>query len=76
MKKLMTVSAAFCTALALASAALAADEMGGMNMKSATMDAATPANSALTDAVVKKVDPASGMVTLKHGALANVGMHR
>ena len=38
------------------------------------MSAPASNSAALTDAVVKKVDPASGMVTLKHGALTNVGM--
>ncbi|MFM0597244.1 copper-binding protein [Paraburkholderia dilworthii] len=70
MKKLIVASivlAAFVTA-----PAFAGDDMAGMNMsKSASKASST---SALTDAEVKKVDPASGMVTLKHGALENVGM--
>lgn len=28
----------------------------------------------ITDAVVKKVDPSTGMVTLQHGELKNIGM--
>lgn len=33
-----------------------------------------PAGDALTEAVVRQVDLATGMITLKHGALDNVGM--
>ena len=52
-----------------------ADDMAGMNMSSGAMSpAAASSKSALTDAEIRKVDPASGMVTLKHGALGNVGM--
>ncbi|KWK85710.1 RND transporter MFP subunit [Burkholderia ubonensis] len=73
MKKLIVVSAAL--AAASASSAFAGDDMAGMNMstKGAMMKASSSAN-ALTDAEVKKVDTATGMVTLKHGALENVGM--
>ncbi|MFM0388393.1 copper-binding protein [Paraburkholderia dipogonis] len=74
MKKLIIVSTVFCTASAITGAALAADEMAGMKMKTGAMDTASSTDTALTDAVVKKVDPSSGMVTLKHGALNNVGM--
>jgi Cu(I)/Ag(I) efflux system protein CusF len=74
MKKLITLSAMFCTGLTLAGAALAADDMGGMKMDGSPMSAMAPDNAALTDAVVKKVDPSSGMVTLQHGALKNIGM--
>lgn len=74
MKKLITVSAVFCTALTLASAALAADQMAGMKMDNGAMGMAKPSNSQLTDAVVKKVDPSTGMVTLQHGALKNINM--
>jgi Cu(I)/Ag(I) efflux system protein CusF len=72
MKKLMTLTAAFCTAITLASAALAADDMGGMKMDSGAMSSVT--DNSLTDAVVKKVDPSTGMVTLQHGALKNINM--
>jgi Cu(I)/Ag(I) efflux system periplasmic protein CusF len=74
MKKLLTLTAAFCTTFTLASAALAADDMAGMKMDNGAMAAATPDSSALTDAVVKKVDPSTGMVTLQHGALKNINM--
>ncbi|HZZ04469.1 copper-binding protein [Paraburkholderia sp.] len=74
MKKLITLTAAFCTGLAFAGAALAADDMAGMKMNSSTTDAGAQNNAALTDAVVKKVNPSTGMVTLQHGELKNIGM--
>ncbi|WP_175902544.1 copper-binding protein [Burkholderia seminalis] len=49
----------------------AAGDMPGMDMGGAKM--AAP-DAALTDAEVKKVDIGRGMVTLRHGALDNVGM--
>lgn len=74
MKKLIIVSAMVCTATAFAGAALAADDMAGMKMKTGAMDTASSTDTALTDAVVKKVDPSTGMVTLQHGELKNIGM--
>ena len=74
MKKLIAVSSLFFGACAFTGAASAADDMAGMKMDAGATNASTPTSAALTDAVVKKVDPASGMVTLKHGALTNVGM--
>jgi Cu(I)/Ag(I) efflux system periplasmic protein CusF len=74
MKKLLTLSALFCATLTVAGTALAADAMAGMKMDGGAMSATTPDNGALTDAVVKKVDPATGMVTLQHGALKNINM--
>ncbi len=74
MKKLITLTAAFCAPFTLATAALAADNMAGMKMDNGAMSAMAPDNSALTDAVVKKVDPSTGMVTLQHGALKNINM--
>ncbi|WP_158906133.1 copper-binding protein [Burkholderia sp. L27(2015)] len=74
MKKLITLSVVFCTGLTLAGTALAADDMAGMKMDGSPMSAMAPDNAALTDAVVKKVDPSTGMVTLQHGALKNIGM--
>ncbi|MFM0738017.1 copper-binding protein [Paraburkholderia xenovorans] len=73
MKKLMILTAGFCSAVTFAGAALA-DDMAGMKMSGGAMQAAAPNNAALTDAVVKKVDPATGMVTLQHGELKNIGM--
>ncbi|MBN3786139.1 copper-binding protein [Burkholderia sp. Ac-20353] len=57
--------------------AFAGNDMAGMDMSSmssmsSTMKASTA--HALTDAEVRKIDPATGMITLKHGALDNVGM--
>jgi Cu/Ag efflux protein CusF len=74
MKKLIAASTLFFGACVFAGTASAADAMAGMKMDSGSMSAPASNSTALTDAVVKKVDPASGMVTLKHGALTNVGM--
>jgi Cu/Ag efflux protein CusF len=74
MKKLIAASTLFFGACMFAGTAAAADAMAGMKMDSGSMSAPASNSAALTDAVVKKVDPASGMVTLKHGALTNVGM--
>ncbi|CAB3707517.1 hypothetical protein LMG3458_03018 [Achromobacter deleyi] len=64
--------------LGLASGAWAADGMAGMDMKAMPMQDGTSsprgADQALADAVVKQVDASTGMVTLQHGALANIGM--
>ncbi|MFP3552571.1 copper-binding protein [Paraburkholderia sp. SIMBA_049] len=68
MKKLIVVSAVF--AAVFVAPAFAGDDMAGMNMSAPSAST----KSALTDAEVKKVDPETGMVTLKHGALENVGM--
>ncbi|BCG02376.1 hypothetical protein PPGU19_069440 (plasmid) [Paraburkholderia sp. PGU19] len=68
MKKLIVASAVL--AAVLVAPAFAGDDMAGMNMSAPS--ASTKA--ALTDAEVKKVDAETGMVTLKHGALENVGM--
>ncbi|AOJ70261.1 MULTISPECIES: copper-binding protein [Burkholderia] len=62
------------TLAAAAAPAIAADGMAGMNMPMSSHDASRQSDAALTDAVVRKVDPAAGMVTLEHGALDNVGM--
>ena len=59
---------------AVAAPAFAGDDMAGMNMSTKPSASNTSSTPALTDAEVKKVDPATGMVTLKHGALTNVGM--
>lgn len=74
MKKLITLTAVFCTGLTLAGAAMAADDMAGMKMNGGATNGGAPDNVALTDAVVKKVDPSTGMVTLQHGELKNIGM--
>lgn len=74
MKKLIAISIAFCAGFTFSHPALAADGMAGMKMDAGAMDSAVPDSSALTDAIVKKVDSSTGMVTLEHGAIANEGM--
>ena len=72
MKKLIVVSAAL--AAAFVTPAFAGNDMAGMDMSTRASAMKVSSNNALTDAEVKKVDVATGMVTLKHGALENVGM--
>ncbi|MEZ2307228.1 copper-binding protein [Paraburkholderia sp. RCC_158] len=71
MKKLIVASVAL--AAIVAAPAFAGDDMAGMNMSRPSASKMS-SNAALTDAEVRKVDAATGMVTLKHGALENVGM--
>ncbi|PCE34053.1 copper-binding protein [Burkholderia ubonensis] len=70
--------AAFATlASVLAMPAFAGSDMAGMDMSSMSSMSSTmkaPSADALTDAEVRKIDPSTGMITLKHGALNNVGM--
>ncbi|KAB0643630.1 copper-binding protein [Burkholderia latens] len=67
----IAVAALGAMAIAVAMPARAAGSMSDMNMS----DMKTPASdAALTDAEVKRIDAAHGMLTLKHGALENVGM--
>jgi Cu(I)/Ag(I) efflux system protein CusF len=73
MKKLVSITMAFAATFAASQFALA-DDMAGMKMNGSAMTPAASPKTALTDAEIKKVDMASGMVTLKHGALQNVGM--
>ncbi|OTP76614.1 copper-binding protein [Caballeronia sordidicola] len=73
MKKLVCLTMALSAALAVSQSVLA-DDMAGMKMNEAMTSPAASTKGALTDAEIKKVDTASGMVTLKHGALQNVGM--
>lgn len=80
-KKIVVAALGALGALGLAGGALAADGMAGMSgmdMKGMPMQAdgqsAGGTDRALTDAVVKQVDASTGMVTLQHGALANIGM--
>ncbi len=72
MKKLVLALAAF--GVVVTAPAFAADDMAGMNMSMKPSASVKSSNAALTDAEVRKVDPSTGMVTLKHGALENVGM--
>ncbi|RQS19335.1 copper-binding protein [Burkholderia sp. Bp8998] len=76
MNQLITTAAAILATGAFTVPALAAGDMSGMDMSGMKMSSgdAAESNTALTDAEVKKVDAASGKITLKHGALENVGM--
>ncbi|AOJ88591.1 RND transporter MFP subunit [Burkholderia sp. MSMB0856] len=76
MNQLIASAAAVFAAGAFAIPALAAGDMSGMDMSGMKMSAgaAAESNAVLTDAEVKKIDLASGKITLKHGALENVGM--
>ncbi|MFM0412561.1 MULTISPECIES: copper-binding protein [Paraburkholderia] len=71
MKKLIVASVAL--AAIVAAPAFAGDDMAGMDMSKPSASKMS-SKTALTDAEVRKVDAATGMVTLKHGALENVGM--
>lgn len=48
--------------------------MGGQKMRMPTPGMTEPGDHTMADAIVKKVDLSTGMVTLQHGALDNVGM--
>ena len=80
MTKLTCIAVAMGTAFSIFAVqqSAIADDMAGMKMSPGAMSsgAMSPSSSksALTDAEIRKVDLASGMVTLKHGALENVGM--
>jgi len=74
--KFVTLIAATIT-LGLSAAAFAdSNAMGNMQMDGMKMDSTSAASNAadLSDATVEKVDSASGMITLKHAALANIHM--
>lgn len=68
------IFAVTAVACVVAVPAFAGDDMAGMNMSTKPPAAKATPTDALTDAEVKKVDVSTGMVTLKHGALDNVGM--
>ncbi|KVK87567.1 RND transporter MFP subunit [Burkholderia ubonensis] len=72
MKKMIVVSAALVATFA--TPAFAGNDMAGMDMSTKAAATKVASSNALTDAEVRKVDAATGMVTLKHGALENVGM--
>lgn len=76
MKKHILLSAAVCMTLGSVTAVFAADDMKGMRMAPAGTgtSGASSRDAALADGVVKKVDIATGMITLKHGPLDNVHM--
>lgn len=69
MKRFLMLAALSCATGAYASYALAGDSMS-MNPPSSK----TASDAALTRAEVVDVDTATGMVTLKHGELVNIGM--
>jgi Cu(I)/Ag(I) efflux system periplasmic protein CusF len=73
MKQLLITTAVLVMTSAFAVQAFAGDDMSGMRMPMKPSVAATPA-AALTEAEVRRVDAATGMITLKHGAFANIGM--
>jgi Cu/Ag efflux protein CusF len=72
MKKLFATAAAICAMGVFATSAFAGDDMSGKSMS--MKPTAASSNTTLTDAEVKKVDAATGMITLKHGEFANIGM--
>lgn len=74
MKKFVITAAAVCAMGAFASSAFAGDDMSGKGMSMKPSASKKASESALTDAEVMKVDAATGMVTLKHGEFANIGM--
>jgi Cu/Ag efflux protein CusF len=60
-------------ALACSAASHAADNMQGMSMN----DGATPsadADNSMSHGEIKRIDAASGKLTIKHGPLENLGM--
>ncbi|WP_269501182.1 copper-binding protein [Burkholderia sp. IMCC1007] len=74
MKIQCVAAAAAAAAAALTVVAMPACRAGSMpDMNMGDMKMSAP-DAALTDAEVKRIDAAHGMVTLKHGALQNVGM--
>jgi Cu(I)/Ag(I) efflux system protein CusF len=77
MKKLTTLFAAVGVLAALSSPAFAAvEDMALMKTSHAPTGAMgmTTTSASLTDVVVAGIDPATDMITLRHGELKNVGM--
>ncbi|WP_322025705.1 copper-binding protein [Burkholderia sp. BCC1977] len=72
MKKELVSIATGC-ALALSAAAYAAGDMAGMDMGGGTKQGVAAA-SAMSHGEIRKVDPAAGKLTIKHGPLENLGM--
>lgn len=71
MKTCFQAVAALCAMVVVAAPVFAGGDMSDMNIGSTKMSAP---DSALTDAEVKEIDADRELVTLKHGALDNVGM--
>ncbi|WP_322013515.1 copper-binding protein [Paraburkholderia sp. J12] len=74
MKKFLVAATIVCASGVFVSSAFAGDDMSGMNMAMTPSSSNKTSDSALTDAEVVKVDSSTGMVTLKHGELANIHM--
>lgn len=75
MKRFLMLAALSCATGAYASYALAGDSMSTMSMAmNPPPSSKTGSDAALTRAEVVDVDTATGMVTLRHGELANIGM--
>ncbi|BDC45236.1 hypothetical protein PTKU15_85330 [Paraburkholderia terrae] len=72
MKKMIVAYTTF--AAVVAAPAFADDGMAGMSMSGKPSAMKAPSSTMMTDAEVKNVDAAASMVTLKHGAIENVGM--
>ncbi|WP_249277587.1 copper-binding protein [Pandoraea sp. PE-S2R-1] len=70
----MAVLAASSTAAFAAGDMSNMGNMNGMAMSPSAQGTKPAAAGQLTDAVVRKTDTATGMVTIKHGPLENVGM--
>ncbi|MBR8233016.1 copper-binding protein [Burkholderia sp. AU42008] len=60
-----------CAMAVVAMPALAGGDMSGMSSSDASM---STRDTKLTEAEVKEIDAGRGRVTLKHGALDNIGM--
>ncbi|WP_175918697.1 copper-binding protein [Burkholderia pyrrocinia] len=71
MKRCFHIAVVLCTVAIVATPAFAGGDMSGMSMRNTKMSAP---DAALTDAEVKEIDAGRGLVTLKHGALDNIGM--
>ena len=77
MKKTTSMMIAAGAIIALSTSAFAAvDDMALMKTAHEPSGAMsmTAAHATLSDAVVTGLDPATGMITLKHGELKNIGM--
>jgi Cu/Ag efflux protein CusF len=72
MKKALVSIATGC-ALAFSAASYAAGDMGNMDMSGAAKQSAD-AKSSMSHGEIRKVDTASGKLTIKHGPLENLGM--
>jgi Cu(I)/Ag(I) efflux system protein CusF len=77
MKKMTSMMIAASAIIALSSSAFAAVDDIALNKtghEPAGAMGMAPAHATLSDAVVTALDPATGMITLRHGELKNVGM--